>query len=221
MTTKLNKGAETKLRKEFDRQVENLLQKGYPEAASISAEEFLKQIDPLKERVGELVFPEIDLEKGHLPFVIVVKSDLVAAEKAMSLVEREGKHGFTKMVPREPKDFKTIDGVTIPGSMAYLLVDIDRGKETINIIPSEALKLITKENRSPLTIDEGVAIVTHFPEFLIKNNCFSLLASRYSGDKRVPAIWINSERRSNLGWCWDGNPHTWLGSASCGSRVGP
>ncbi len=24
-----------------------------------------------------------------------------------------------------------------------------------------------------------------------------------------------------LGWCWDDNPHTWLGSASCGRRLGP
>ncbi|MGQ0669203.1 MAG: DUF5701 family protein [Actinomycetota bacterium] len=23
-----------------------------------------------------------------------------------------------------------------------------------------------------------------------------------------------------LGWCWAGNPHTWLGSASCGAGVG-
>lgn len=221
MVTKLHKGAETMLRKEFDRQVKNLLQKGYPEAAGVSAEEFLKHIEPLKEKVGEPVLSEMDLDKGHLPFVVVVKSDLVAAEKAMALVEREGKQGFTKMYPREPKDFKPIDGVSIPSSIAYLLVDIDRGKETINIIPSEALKFITKGNRSPLTIDEGVAIITHYPEFLIKNNCFSLLASRYRGDKRVPAIWINSERKPNLGWCWDGNPHTWLGSASCGSRVGP
>ncbi|NJO81432.1 MAG: hypothetical protein HC828_00850 [Blastochloris sp.] len=207
------------LRKEFDRQVENLLQKGYPEAAGISVGEFLKHLNPLKDRVGELEQSEIDLERGRLPFVIVFKSDLVATEKAMPLIERKGKQGLTKLYPREPKDFKAIDSVSIPSGQAYLLVDIDRGRETINSIPSEALKIITKENRSPLTIDEGVAIVTHYPEFLIKNNCFSLLASRYSGDKRVPAIWINREGKSNLGWCWEGNPHTWLGSASCGSRV--
>jgi len=43
-------------------------------------------------------------------------------------------------------------------------------------------------------IDEGVAIISQFPEFLIKNNCFSLLASRHHGDQRVPAIWINSRK---------------------------
>lgn len=208
------------LRIEFDRQLENLIQKGYPKAAGVETEEFIKHIEPLKKRIKKLALPEIDLGKGRLPFVIVIKSDWVPAEKAMALVKRQGKGGYTKMYPREPKDLQTIAGVSIPNGMAYLLVDINRGKDNINMPPDEALGMIEKKNRSPLTIDEGVAIVTHYPEFLMKNNCFSLLASRYNGDRRVPAIWINGEKKAHLGWCWAGNPHTWLGSASCGGRVG-
>jgi hypothetical protein len=37
------------------------------------------------------------------------------------------------------------------------------------------------------------------------------------GDQRVPAFWI-SEGRPKLGGCWDGNPHTWLGTAACARR---
>ena len=37
-------------------------------------------------------------------------------------------------------------------------------------------------------------------------------------DQRVPAFWI-SEGRPKLGWCWDRNPHTWLGTASCATRL--
>ena len=81
----------SQLRKEFDRQVENLLQKGYPKLAGQSQREFLRRIQPLREKVGKFHAPEINLEKGRLPFVVVVKSDLVPAEKAMSLEEREGK----------------------------------------------------------------------------------------------------------------------------------
>ena len=204
---------------EFDRQVENLVRKGYPEIAGQPAREFLRHIGPLRERVEEIDAPEADLEAGRLPFVIVVTSDTVSAGKAMALVERDGKQGFVKMYPREPEDFRPIDGIVIPGGAAYLIVDIDRGGETLNITPNEALRMIEMQNRSPLTIDEGIAIVTHHPEFLQKNNCYSLLASR-CGDQRVPAIWI-SEGKSRLGWCWAGNPHTWLGSASCGDRLGP
>jgi Family of unknown function (DUF5701) len=211
--------SKNELKLEFDRQVDNLLQLGYPKIAKVTKKEFLSYLESLKQKVEKLSVPQADFEKGTLPFVIVIKSELVNSKTAMSLVTREGKNGIDIMRPHEPHDFKTIEAVSIPSGVAYIMVDIDRGKETINIIPSEAFKTIAKQKRSPLTIDEGIAIVTQYPDFLKKNNCFSLLASRFSGDQRVPAIWINARKQPNLGWCWDGNPHTWLGSASCGSKT--
>lgn len=205
---------------EFDRQLQNLIHKGYPKLASLPKTKFLQMIQPLKAQVEKLEFPEPDLAKGYLPFVIVVKSELVSTNQAMSVVSKDGKNGISKLFPHEPSDFQVIDEVEVPDSHLYLLIDIDRGKENINLPPSEAMSLIVAKKRSPLTIDEGVAIVTQYPEFLIKNNCFSLLASRHQGDQRVPAIWINGNKNPNLGWCWNGNPHTWLGSASCKERVG-
>jgi hypothetical protein len=211
------KEAEAKLHQEFDRQVENLVQKGYSKVAGIEAEALIKQIEPLKERISRLATLEEETKAGHIPFVIVVKNDLVAAEQAIQLVELKGKQGLAVIDADDIKGFKPIEGVNIPNHMAYLLVDIDTGKETLNITPDEAMKIIEKRNRSPLTIDEGIALITHYPEILKRHNCFSLLGSR-CGDRRVTALWI-SEGRPKLGWCWAGNPHTWLGSASCGSRV--
>jgi uncharacterized protein DUF5701 len=198
---------------EFDKQVKNLLDRGYPK-------DILGYIGYLKEKLMNLDLPNIDLVKGELPFVIVVKSDLMPADQAMSLVEKDGKPGITKLFPLKSTDFETIDSVQIPSNPVYLLINIDRGKKNINLSPSQAMKMILENKRSPLTIDEGIALVTQFPEFLLKNNCFSLLASRHNGDKRVPAIWINAQKQPNLGWCWDGNPHTWLGSASGLERLG-
>lgn len=208
----------TGLFKEFDRQLENLIDKGYPELAGLSKESFRNITTPLRSKLDGLKLPDLDIDKGTLPFVIVIKNNLIPAEKMMELVEKEGKNGVTILRPHSSTDFKVIDDVKLSNKLAYLLLDIDRGKENINLPPSEAMKLIKEADRSPLTIDEGVAIVTQFPAFLIKNNCFSLLASRTGTNKRVPAIWINSKKEPNLGWCWDGNPHTWLGSASCRDR---
>ena len=210
------------LSKEFDRQVENLIQKGYPQVAGVRAEEFVKHIEPLKERIGELATLEKETLDGRIPFVIVVKNDWVAAESAMPLVEIKGTPGSVGMYPVEPKSFKPIEGLPIPSGMAYLLVDVDTGRETLNVTPHDALKRLEQKNRSPLTIDEGIALVTHFPQVLQdkKNyNAFSMLGSR-RGDQRVPALWIG-DKKPRLGWCWANNPHTWLGSASCGGRVGP
>ena len=50
------------------------------------------------------------------------------------------------------------------------------------------------------------------PEAIAPNWGFSMAGSR-RGDQRVPAFWV-SEGRPKLGWCWDRNPHTWLGTAS-------
>ncbi len=50
--------------KEFDRQVENLLQKNYPKSANLTAKEFLKYTEPLKQKLQNITLPEIDLEKG-------------------------------------------------------------------------------------------------------------------------------------------------------------
>ena len=71
------------LKREFDRQVENLLQKGYPEAAGLSVAGLLKNLKPLKDKIERLTVPETDFEKGRLPFIIVIKSDLVPTERAM------------------------------------------------------------------------------------------------------------------------------------------
>jgi hypothetical protein len=202
---------------EFDRQVENLFTKGYPAAAGLSEAAFLGHLSPLKEKLVQLSFKD-DAKEGYLPFVIVITTRLVSTEKAMEMIDFHGHPGGISMTPAQPTDFSPIDSVKLPTSSAYLLIDIDRGGETLNIAPEEAFKTIAIQHRSPLTIDEGVAIVTQFPDFLKKNNCFSLLASR-RGDKRVPALWI-SNGQPKLGWCWNGNPHTWLGSASAKERIG-
>lgn len=204
----------------FDTQVQTLIHKDYPHAFGLDATGFTQLVAPLKSMLDQYSDLNLNIEDGQLPFVLVVKSNVVPAESAMSRVERNGQSGVTKLYPHNSTDFQPISDVIIPDSKIYLLIDIDRGQASLNITPSMALKQINKLGRTPLTIEEGIALITHYPEFLIKNNCYSLLASRHTGDQRVPAIWINGSKAPNLGWCWDGNPHTWLGSASARLRIG-
>lgn len=206
------------LQQEFERQISNLIQKGYPSITDKSEEDFRKQLEPLRQKIVELEHIGVSAQKGEVPFVIVIKREWIDAERAMQLVERKNKAGFSIMASEELNRFKPIEGIELPEGFAYLLVDIDTGQETLNVTPLQAMEMIKNENRSPLTIEEGVALITHFPEVVKKNNGFSLLASR-CGDKRVTALWI-SEGKPKLGWCWAGNPHTWLGSASCQYRFG-
>ncbi|MGV3724754.1 MAG: DUF5701 family protein [Actinomycetota bacterium] len=198
---------------EFDRQVENLLRKGCPRLARLEPRQMAQLLEPLRARANAA-----EAHGGCVPFVIVLKPDLLPVDRLMPLVERKRQTGFSVMPPEDLQRFKPIEGIRLPDSSAYLLTDVDTGVDLLNVTPDEALQRINSEQRSPLTLEEGVALLTHFPEALQKNRCFSLLGSR-CGDRRVTALWI-SQGRPKLGWCWAGNPHTWLGSASCGERVG-
>lgn len=205
----------TETQREFNRQVDNLLLKGYPELADLQPNAFLRHIAPLKARLAEL--PTTG-EPSRIAFVIVISNQLIDRAGAMPLVALGGKQGFTLMESDDLKRFTPIAGVRPPVGLAYLVADIDTGGATRNTTPDEAIKTICRQRRSPLTIDEGIALITHYPEVLKAKNCFSILGSR-CGDRRVTAMWI-SGGGPRLGWCWAGNPHTWLGSASCGSRLG-
>ena len=217
-TSVLETGLETPLNHEFDRQLHTLIQRGYPKLAGLTEQHFIESLEPLRERLREVSSITTDLAGGCLPFVVVLKSDLIPVAQAMARIIRNGQQGFVSADFGATTAFRVINEVELPLGGSYLLTNIDRGRATLNVPPERAMKLIKRSGRSPLTIEEGIAILTHHPDFLIKNNCFSLLASR-CGDQRVPALWI-SERKPKLGWCWDRNPHTWLGSASCRSRCG-
>lgn len=199
---------------EFDRQVDKLIQSGIPKHADISTEDFSSLLSPLREKVTTIK------SERQFPFIIVIKNSLISAEKIMSCIEIKGHQGEVRMTPLAPDDFSPIENLGIPDMDVYLLTDVDTEQKTLNLTPHTALEVIRKENRYPLTIDEGISLLFQFPEVLTdkkKYNCFSASGSRRN-DQRVPAFWL-SYKKPRLGWCWDNNPHAWLGSASCGGRI--
>lgn len=196
----------------FAEQVETLVRLGYPAMLQVPVQTFIDSLAVLESHLPKTQ----DNAVGQVPFVIVINSQRSPVELTLPLAQRNGKVPVENLHPKKPEDF--VPEVALPSGEAYLLVDIDRGTDYLNITPDAAQSAITKAGRSPLTVAEGIAVLTHAPDLLQPNKCFSLLASR-CGDKRVPALWL-SEGRPKLGWCWAGNPHTWLGSASCAARVG-
>jgi hypothetical protein len=196
---------------EFDRQVATLVDNGYPDLTGMSDDDLVALLSPLRQAVADLPPPGGD---DRIPFVLVVTG--VAREQAFARVDLRGRTGFTTMEPDDLARFVPT-GVEVPTATAYVLADIDTGQDTLDVPPDDALPTILGAGRLPLTLDEGIAVVTHYPDLLTSGNRFSMLGSR-CGDRRVTAIWV-SQRRPRLGWCWAGAPHTWLGSASCASRV--
>jgi hypothetical protein len=169
--------------------------------------------DPAFESALETARPPEPVERSLLAWA----RDVLPVAAAAARIEREGKSVVLgHLEPEELDAFAPIEAVTLPDAPAYLALDVDLGEGTRNVRPEDALKEILAAGRSPLTIDEGIALMLQQPEVIAPNWGFSLAGSR-RGDQRVPALWI-SEGRPKLGWCWDRNPHTWLGTASCGER---
>jgi hypothetical protein len=203
--------------REFDRQLGVLLAKGYPDLAGLPTDRFRELLEPLR-RVATAIAGSVAPTTSYVPFVVVVSAipaeDLVplttlAGESVPGVVDRN--HGKEGLAPYRP-----LTELKVPEAPAYLLVDVERGEEFCGVPPLDALPTILGRGRTPLTIHEGIALVTQFPQVLEKNRCFMLAGSR-RGDRRVPALWI-SGKAPKLGWCWEGNPHSWLGMASARSR---
>ena len=194
---------------EFDRQIDALVQTGLPERLDLADGCFRAWLEPLRDQL-----PAAGPSGEGIPFVVVLP-DLPVVE-VLGAVHTVGGTGFTTMDAEDLARFRPLPELDVP-TTPYLLRDVDPGPDTLNLPPSEALPRITATGRSPLTVAEGLSVLVSDPGVLRSRNCFSLLGSR-AGDKRVPALWV-SARRPRLGWCYQGAPHTWLGSASCGGRV--
>ena len=195
---------------EFDRQVDALVTTGLPEHLDLSGSCFRARLEPLR----DLLPPPADHGAG-IPFVLVVPGLPVA--DVLASVHGTGGAGFTTMESDDLASFRPLPELGVP-STPYLLVDVDPGPDTLNVTPADVAPRLTAAGRSPLTIAEGLAVLVADHGVLRSRNCFSLLGSR-AGDKRVPALWV-SKRRPRLGWCYQGAPHTWLGTASCAERRG-
>jgi hypothetical protein len=193
-------------------QTDRLVELGYPALAGLSEAAFRGLVAPLEEYAAS----------AAAPYVLVVTRELVRPEDTVPLLRLVGSDRPGR-VDRNHADgdlatYSPLEELAVPEAPAYLLTGVERGEEFCGVKPEEALPVIRGRGRTPLTIDEGIAVVTQLPELLEKNKCFMLSGSRRQ-DRRVPALWI-SEKAPKLGWCWDGNPHSWLGVASASGRLG-
>ena len=177
---------------EANKQLERLVALGYPDVADMSEDAFRALARPL--------------------ISALERSDLIARTS----IDRMA--GFTTMPPRDIVSFLPTDGFEPPEGPFYLVIEPHTGTCYTNREPDVARKLIESDERLPLTLEEGLAIATQHPEWLLEKNGFNLLGSR-SADGRVPSIWM-SQSAPRLGAVWPNSRHTWLGNAYCIARRG-
>ncbi|MCW7940508.1 hypothetical protein AAW14_00025 [Streptomyces hygroscopicus] len=164
--------------------------------------------------------------------LLAVHPDQAPASALTPLLRRDGKPGFVVTDMPDVDYFAPLEAAALPEAPLYLVTGLDRGDHMANWSPEEALPALTKGDRTPLLLTEGIHWVLQQPAILERNRCFMTIGSRLRKangalDARTPAIWISNgtgrdgrERRNapKVGWCWWGNRHTWLGFASATGR---
>jgi hypothetical protein len=198
---------------EFDRQLQAYLDAKYPTLAGVDEDEFVALVEPLRDKAAHARASSPD----RIPFALVITSRLLTPDQALPTIHWNATTGWTEYTADDLAGYRPIGGVDVPGDAAYLVTDVDTGKATLDVRVRDVVPLLGAQGRTPLTIDEGVSLLALWPGILKERNAFFLPGARDSS-KRVAALWV-SKGHPRLGWCWEGNPHTWLGSASCGGRV--
>ncbi|WEV75091.1 DUF5701 family protein [Bifidobacterium sp. ESL0800] len=200
----------SKASKEAQKQLDRIVALGYPDVADMSAAAFRALARPLIDALKDS-----DLGENIL---LVPTHELVSPESLIARTSINRMAGFTTMPPRDVASFLPQAGFEPPEGPFYLVVDPHTGTAYVNREPDVARKLIDSDERMPLTLEEGLAIATQHPDWLVKKNGFNLLGSR-SADGRVPSIWM-SQNAPRLGSVWPTSRHTWLGNAYCQARRG-
>lgn len=190
---------------EATKQLDRIVALGYPDVADMSADAFRALARPLIRALENS-----DLGENIL---LVPTRELVTPESLIARTSIDRMAGFTTMPPRDIVSFLPTSGFEPPEGPFYLVIEPHTGTCYVNREPDVARKLIESDERLPLTLEEGLAIATQHPEWLLEKNGFNLLGSR-SADGRVPSIWM-SQSAPRLGAVWPNSRHTWLGNAYC------
>ena len=195
---------------EATKQLDRIVALGYPDVADMSSDSFRALARPL---ISALEDSDLGTD-----ILLVPTRELVTPESLIARTSINRMAGFTTMPPRDIASFLPTDGFEPPEGPFYLVVDPHTGTCYVNPDPVVARKLIESDERIPLTLEEGLAVATQHPEWLLEKNGFNLLGSR-SADGRVPSIWM-SQNAPRLGSVWPNSRHTWLGNAYCVARRG-
>ena len=195
---------------EAQKQLDRIVALGYPDVADISAAAFRSLARPL---IGALEHSDLGSN-----ILLVPTRELVSPESLIARTSINRMAGFTTMPPRDIASFLLQDGFMPPEGPFYLVVNPHTGTCYINREPDVARKLIDSDERLPLTLEEGLAIATQHPEWLLEKNGFNLPGTRPS-DCRVTSS-MASPGLAPRGPAWPNSRHTWLGNAYCTARRG-
>ena len=222
----------------FLKQVNRIIERKYFISADMSQCDFIdNHIMPLKQNVGKSHITE-PLKENRIPVLVVVPDTIVPLDYQLEKI-RESLCETPLDEIIKPEWFKNAEDVSTPET-SYLLFDVETGFTMRNTPPKKCLKVFKDQDRSALTIDEGIALITHFPEVLSshwidlagsvlihkmagedakKRGMLGALPPAFAKETFVPALYYKHYNRLRLFYVSQSLATPYSGSASCARRL--
>jgi hypothetical protein len=235
---KVHGGAVDILVELFAKQVRTIIEKKFHIPTGSSENDFVnRHIMPLKQL---LVKNDKDtkIEESHIPFLIVVPNAIVPLSYQLERI-RESINDIHLQHLIKPEWFENAPGLSTPDK-PYLLLDVETGYAMKNTTPKKSVKIFKNEGRLPLTLDEGIALISHFPEVLeshwvdlpgsvlihkfvgqdaMKRGMLSSLPPAFAKATFVPTLNYLYYDYFRLYYVYEVTETPYSGSASCASRL--
>ena len=228
------------LEKLFAEQAQRIIARKFHINANLRESEFThRYLTPLEQLLRKYEL-KTERRENRIPICIVIPHNIVPLSYQLHCI-RESLHEKPLEHIMKPEWFENAKGVSTP-NLPYLLLDVETGYAMRNIPPKKCVEAFTKEGRFPLTIDEGLALVTHFPEVL-ESHWIDLpgseLIHKYAGQDAqqrgtlgalppgfslttlVATLYYKYYETLRLYYVYDMNETPYSGSASCASRLSP
>ena len=166
----------TSLNAVFASQTNKLISLDYHKALELSADDFQESLQPLRNQLVRIA--DIDFPENHLPFVIVIVDEKIPLKQQLEIANQVWweEDAYISCHPNELTPL-----VQLPHSNYYLAIDVECGDATKIHYPMLGSLTVNIHERSPLTINEGVALLTQKQDLVSFDRSLLLSGSRYCG----------------------------------------
>jgi hypothetical protein len=222
----------------FAQQINTIMERKLHIPTGLSESDFVnRHIMPLKELLVEND-RDTKMAESHIPILIVIPHPIVPLSYQLESI-RESMNDMQLEHIIKPEWFENAEGVSTPDK-PYLLLDVETGYAMKNITPKKCVKTFNDEGRFPLTVDEGIALICHFPEVLeshwvdlpgsvlihkfvgedaMKRGMLSALPPAFAKATFVPTLNFKFYNYLRLYYIYEVTETPYSGSASCANRL--
>ena len=222
----------------FAKQVKTIIGRKLHIPTGLSESDFVdRHIMPLKQLLANNI-KDPKIKESHIPILIVLPNTIVPLSYQLERI-RENLNDIQLDHIIKPEWFENAKGVSTPDK-PYLLLDVETGYVMKNTTPKKCVKTFQDEGRFALTVDEGIALIAHFPEVLqshwvdlpgsvlihkfvgeevMKRGMLSSLPPAFAKATFVPTLNYKYYNYLRLYYIYEVTETPYSGSASCEKRL--